>query len=382
MRRGRGSCGGAPMTIRSGEAADGLASNEVGDEFPFLDERYTLGFHAFVIERVVAEQGQAGNGGNRWIVEHSDKIRQHAGFVAAGPFPRRAGVLAELRFSAENIRLHQIGADGSGGIVRKQDRATVFLVDDRGVAQQFQRLEDPARGLQELFAGGEILEFVPLVGMRPLQQHAVGSLGGAGDGDDVARTTGARNRTLGVQEVTVLDRETQRGFEALQFFVDAIFGGSLFEKMNPGNEVSRRKTGERLDGFDSCGFGEIVNRLIYLQLLQGSLLGGERFGGGFVSAIGGEPDAVANRKDVIVGWNEVDGSFSGAEKTVLLVVADPDYDAQQAAVIMLLVAQGAENGAGFDLVDLRDAVFDVVRCLHILEFQLCFGPVHLLTKSA
>ncbi len=101
--------------------------------------------------------------------------------------------------------------------------------------------------------------------------------------------------------------------------------------------------------------------LIDFQLLQGGLLGGKRFAGRFVGAIGGEPDAVADGEDVVVGWNEVDGAFSGAVEAVLLVVADADHDAQQAAVIMLLVAQRAENGAGIVLVDLGDAVFDVIR---------------------
>ena len=68
--------------------------------------------------------------------------------------------------------------------------------------------------------------------------------------------------------------------------------------------------GERLDGFDRRGFGEIVHRLIDFQLLQSGLLGRERFAGGLVSAIGGEPDAVADGEDVVVGGNQVDGAFS------------------------------------------------------------------------
>src|SRR5260370_4459220 len=115
--------------------------------------------------------------------------------------------------------------------------------------------------------------------------------------------------------------------------------------------------GKRLDGFERRDFGEIVGGFIDFQLLQGRLLGGQRFAGCLVSAIGGEPNAVADGEDVIVGWNQVDGAFSGAEEAVLFVVADSDYDAQQATAIMLLVAQGAKNGAGFELVDLGDAAF-------------------------
>ena len=140
--------------------------------------------------------------------------------------------------------------------------------------------------------------------------------------------------------------------------------------------------GERLDGFNRRGFGEIVDGFIDLQLLQRGLLGGKRFAGRLVGAIGGEPDAVADGEDVVVGWNEVDGAFSAAVEAVLLVVADADHDAQQAAVIMLLVAQRAENGAGIVLVDLGDAVFDVIRCRYAVHFQLGFGAVHLFAKRA
>ncbi len=174
---------------------------------------------------------------DRRVVEQVDEVGQHARLVAAGPFPRGAGVLAELRLSAENIRLDQFGDYRGGGVVREQHRAAVFLVDDRRVTQQLQRFEDAGGGLQKLFAGGEILEIVALVGVRALQQHAVGCLGRSRDGDDVVRVPGAGNRTLGVQEVTVLDGETQRGVEVLQIFVGAILAGSLFEKMQPGSKV-------------------------------------------------------------------------------------------------------------------------------------------------
>ncbi len=119
MRRRRGGWGGATVPVRNGEVANGLASDEVGDELPFLDEGDALGFHAFVIESVVAEQGLARNNGDRRVVEHIDEIGQHAGFVAAGPFPRGSGVLAELRLSAENIRLNQFADDRGGSVVRE-----------------------------------------------------------------------------------------------------------------------------------------------------------------------------------------------------------------------------------------------------------------------
>src|SRR5208337_3564202 len=140
--------------------------------------------------------------------------------------------------------------------------------------------------------------------------------------------------------------------------------------------------GERLDGLNRRGFGEIVDGLIDFQLLQGSLLGRQRFAGRLVSAIGGEPDAVTNRKDVIIRRSQVDGAFSATVEAVLLVVADADYDAQQAGAITLLVAQCAENGAGLELVNLGDAVFDVIRRRNVVHSQLGLGAVHFFAKSA
>src|SRR5258708_39905408 len=118
------------------------------------------------------------------------------------------------------------------------------------------------------------------------------------------------------------------------------------------------------------------------KLSQASLLRGQCFGRCLVSAISGEPDAVADREDVVVRWNQVDVALATPEEAVLLVVADADYDAQQAAVVMLLMAQSAENRAGIELIYLGDTVFDVVRRRHVLHFQLALGATHFFAKSA
>src|ERR1035441_7080371 len=160
MRRRRCGGGGPTVSVRGGEIANRLASDEVGDELPFLDKRDALGLHALVVEGVVAKQRLPGNCGDRRVVEQVDEDGQHARLVAAGPFPRGAGVLAELRLSAKNIRLHEFGDNSGGGVVREQNWAAVFLIDDRGVTQRLQRSEDAGGGLEKLFAGGEILEIV------------------------------------------------------------------------------------------------------------------------------------------------------------------------------------------------------------------------------
>ena len=55
MRRGRCGGGGPTVSVRGGEIANRLASDEVGDELPFLDKGDALGFHALVVESVVAK---------------------------------------------------------------------------------------------------------------------------------------------------------------------------------------------------------------------------------------------------------------------------------------------------------------------------------------
>src|SRR5208283_2092911 len=60
IRYRRSRRGGATVTVRDGEVANGLASDEVGDELSLLDKGDALGLHSFVIESVVAEQGLAG----------------------------------------------------------------------------------------------------------------------------------------------------------------------------------------------------------------------------------------------------------------------------------------------------------------------------------
>src|SRR6266446_6676949 len=71
-RQRRSGGGGTTVTIRSGEVANGLASDEIGDELPLFDQRHALRFDAFVVEGVIAEQRLAGNRGKRRVVEHID----------------------------------------------------------------------------------------------------------------------------------------------------------------------------------------------------------------------------------------------------------------------------------------------------------------------
>ena len=72
--------------------------------------------------------------------------------------------------------------------------------------------------------------------------------------------------------------------------------------------------GQRLNRLNRRGLGEIVDRLIDLQLLQRRLLGGKRLASRFVSAIGGQPDAVADGEHIIVDRNQIDGAFADAKK--------------------------------------------------------------------
>src|SRR5258708_12324193 len=102
------------------------------------------------------------------------------------------------------------------------------------------------------------------------------------------------------------------------------------------------------------------------KLSQASLLRRQCFGRCLVGAIGGEPDAVADREDVVVRWNQVDVALATPEEAVLLVVADADYDAQQPAVVMFLMAQSPQNRPAIELIYLGDTVFDVIGGRHVL----------------
>src|SRR5258708_14130547 len=77
-RKWRSGGAGATVTVRSGEVANGLASDEIGDELPLFDQRHALRFDAFVVKGVIAEQRLAGNRGNRRVVNHIDEIGQHS----------------------------------------------------------------------------------------------------------------------------------------------------------------------------------------------------------------------------------------------------------------------------------------------------------------
>src|ERR1700733_1586752 len=58
LRRRTCRCGGATVAIRSRKIANRLASREIGDQLSIFNERNALGFHALVVERVVAEKRQ------------------------------------------------------------------------------------------------------------------------------------------------------------------------------------------------------------------------------------------------------------------------------------------------------------------------------------
>src|ERR1700688_1691342 len=139
MRRRSCACRGSAVTVRGGEIPNRLASDEIRDKLAFFYERNALSLHAFIVERIFAEERLAGNSGNRGVVVHVDEIGKHPGFVTAGPRARGPGVLAELGFAAQDVGLDQIAHYGARGVVRKKNWAAVFLVNYWSVAQHFQR---------------------------------------------------------------------------------------------------------------------------------------------------------------------------------------------------------------------------------------------------
>ncbi len=97
---------------------------------------------------------------------------------------------------------------------------------------------------------------------------------------------------------------------------------------------------------------------------------GKRFAGALVGLVGGQPDLVADRQFVVVQRKDVADSLAGVEEAVDLVIAQAHDGAEQTQTGPVLVAQRAERRAGFELIHVEDAVFDVERRIDIVHLEL------------
>ena len=138
--------------------------------------------------------------------------------------------------------------------------------------------------------------------------------------------------------------------------------------------VSDLRAGER----DEWLFvAEVVGLRRRFHLLERGLLlrvGGE---GVFVGLIGGGPERRAERDGIVVDGGHFDGAVAAAAGAVGFVVADEDGDAGDAAAIAADALGGAEGGAGFEVVDVFDAVLDEEGLLEAGELELGDAAVEL-----
>ena len=116
-------------------------------------------------------------------------------------------------------------------------------------------------------------------------------------------------------------------------------------------------------------YSKIIHRNFYVQLLECGLLLGQRLRCRLVSAIGVEPQLVPQRREIIIDHGNVCDAFPHADVAVLLVTAHAHYHSQQATMAAILQAQFSKDSLGLELVDIVDAVLNVIGRIHIGQLQ-------------
>ncbi len=61
--------------------------------------------------------------------------------------------------------------------------------------------------------------------------------------------------------------------------------------------------------------------------------------------------------------------------TVLFVIADAYHDPQDPEAQVLVIAQRAKSRLQANILDIAHAIFDEIRRLHLIHFELRFGAV-------
>ena len=168
--------------------------------------------------------------------------------------------------------------------------------------------------------------------------------------------------------------EVQARFKRLDRGIAFVEGRSILKHPLPGLGIEL-KDGQWSDRLHRIGMGKIVHRLIDGKLLQLRLLGGKRFGGGLVGAVGREPQLVTKRQHVVVNRHEVDGALALSNVAILFVVANADDDPHETEAQVHIGAQSAECSLSGILIHIVDPVFDVVRRRYLLHFQLRLGSI-------
>ena len=185
---------------------------------------------------------------------------------------------------------------------------------------------------------------------------------------------------FGIHEIIVHGAKAHVCRQRLDFRVAAIEIGDFLQSFLPGRgrEI---EFDEWAVGFQRGGAGEIIERLVGTVLAENSLFICQGFIGDFVGAIRGEPQFAAQGDRVVVARSKSDHAGAGAVVTVLFVITDADNDAQAAAVDPLVLTQSAEGSLGGVLVQVGEAIFDVIGRGDIVHFELGFVAVQLFAQG-
>ena len=130
-------------------------------------------------------------------------------------------------------------------------------------------------------------------------------------------------------------------------------------------------------GLHWLSYSKIIHRNFHVQLLERGLLLGQRLRSRLVSAIGVEPQLVPQRRQVILDHSNVCDAFPHADVAVLLVTPHAHHHAQQPSMAAILQAQFSKNSLGLELVDIVDAVLNVIGRIHIGQLQFDFRALQL-----
>src|SRR5208283_4774642 len=105
---------------------------------------------------------------------------------------------------------------------------------------------------------------------------------------------------------------------------------------------------------------KIIDRLVNGEGLEHALFGRKRFAGRLVSSICRQPDPMTDGELIVVEGDKIHRPLTSAVVAVLLVVANAHHNTKKASAPALLAAQRTESGIGLEVVELRDAILDVV----------------------
>ena len=183
----------------------------------------------------------------------------------------------------------------------------------------------------------------------------------------VSRLAIARDGAFGVDKIFVDRGKARRCAYRLNVGILAIKIRDIFESLVPCRFIDL----ERSDGIQSIHdgfFGKIVDRVrVCAEALHLRLFVREGLTSGFVGLVGGEPDLVPKRDRIIIERQNIGFAHPLAVVAVLFVVANADHHSEYAESYALTLVESAEGRLSIVVVDVVDAVLDVIRGLDLLN---------------